>query len=85
MYSSTFLINLEYSYLYLSTFQRYFDSQVLSEYIFKVLLAFLWHYFPNTKWVARVSKFIASVSSVADKWDTHKPGSTIIMCVHCAG
>ena len=46
MYLSTFLRNPEY--LYSSTFQKYFDFQVLFEYI-KVLLAFIWHYFPNTK------------------------------------
>ena len=33
LYSSTFLGNLQYLYLYLSTFQLYFDFQVLLEYI----------------------------------------------------
>ena len=33
MYSSTFLGNLQYVYLYLSTFQMYFDFHVLLEYI----------------------------------------------------
>ena len=33
MYSGTFLGNLQYLYLYLSTFQMYFDFQVLLEYI----------------------------------------------------
>ena len=33
MYLSTFLGNLQYLYLYLSTFQMYFDFQVLLEYI----------------------------------------------------
>ena len=33
MYSSSFLGNLQYLYLYLSTCQMYFDFQVLLEYI----------------------------------------------------
>ena len=33
MYSNTFLGNLQYLYLYLSTFQMYFDFQVLLDYI----------------------------------------------------
>ena len=70
MYSSTFLGNRQY--LYLSTFQMYFDFQVLLEYI-EVLFAFLSHYFPNTKmgkWGRSCS--LASVSSVATEWGPHK-------------
>ena len=75
MYSSTFLGNRQYLYLYLSTFQMYFDFQVLLEYI-QVLLAFLSHYFPSTKWVTGVDGTgcsLASVSSVATEWGPHKP------------
>ena len=53
----------------------YFDFQVLLEYI-QVLLAFLSHYFPSTKWVTGVdgiSCSLASVSSVATECGPHKP------------
>ena len=82
MYSSTFLGNRQYLYLYLSIFQMYFDFQVLLEYI-QVLLAFLSHYFPSTKLVTGVDgvdgvdgtgcSLASAVSSVATEWGPHKP------------